>query len=100
MLATTTWQGWSGTRYACDIHPIRTAVLGAAAIVALAVKRKAGIAVLVATALFTAAHGPASRQSWVDWAGSKGASEIHVHTLADGADAQAIVRDLGEVPWP
>lgn len=95
-LTLSAWRGHSGRRYVVGVHDLvepDLAEMGEA--VVMAVRRDAaGVAELVAVS--TAGETPRERlQSWVARARTHGATEMHVHRLAeDEAERRAIVADL------
>ncbi|MDB5644840.1 hypothetical protein [Methylobacterium sp.] len=97
-LVLSAWRGRSGRRYVVGIHELAEPELddmGEA--VVLAVRRDAtGIGELVSVA--SAGQSPRERlhSNWIARARHKGATEMHVHRLAeDEAEREAIVADLG-----
>ena len=95
-LTLSAWRGHSGRRYVVGVHDLvepDLAEMGEA--VVMAVRRDAaGVAELVAVS--TAGETPRERlQGWDARARKHGATEMHVHRLAeDDAERRAIVADL------
>ena len=93
------WRGRSGRRYVVGIHPLsETDILDVTDAIILAVRRDdQGVAQLVDIA--TAGPKPRDRlrKSWMSTVRARGATEMHVHRLAeDDATRRAIVADLRE----
>jgi hypothetical protein len=93
------WRGRSGRRYVVGIHPLsETDILDVTDAIILAVRRDAqGVAQLIDIA--TAGPKPRDRlrKSWMSTVRARGATEMHVHRLAeDDASRRAIVEDLRE----
>ncbi len=96
-LALSAWRGRSGKRYVVGVHPLsepELAEMGEA--VVIAVKRDpAGIAELVSVA--TSGESPREhlQRTWFARMRGCGATEMHVHRLAEDARARAaVVADL------
>ncbi|GJE60146.1 hypothetical protein MPOCJGCO_2256 [Methylobacterium trifolii] len=96
-LALSAWRGRSGKRYVVGVHTLSEPDLdemGEA--VVIAVRRDAsGIAELVSVA--TSGQSPREHlhRTWLAGARRRGATEMHVHRLAEGeAERSAIVDDL------
>ncbi|UHC16037.1 hypothetical protein LRS73_26760 [Methylobacterium currus] len=91
----TAWRGHSGKRYVVTILPLtREDAVETTAGVALAVRRDAsGVAALIAVR-----SCPQSDPGFLGWLAAccqRGATELHVHMLADGeAGRAAVVADL------
>lgn len=88
------WRGASGRRYVVGVHQAeRFEPEEAAEAVCLAIKRgTSGIAELVSVAL---SMGHAEVELWLRRVRKAGATEIHVHRLADGpAERTAVAADL------
>ncbi len=99
-LVLSSWRGRSGRRYVVGVQPLATADLRELAdAVLLAVKRDAdGTAHLVEVAAGPAAEdvGPAT---WVSAVEAQGATEMHVHRLAEtDEERRAALVDLQEMP--
>lgn len=93
------WRGRSGRRYVVGVHPLsETDILDVTDAIILAVRRDdQGVAELVDIA--TAGPKPRDRlrKSWMSTVRARGATEMHVHRLAeDDATRRAIVADLRE----
>jgi hypothetical protein len=93
------WRGRSGRRYVVGVHPLsETDILDVRDAIILAVRRdEQGVAELVDIA--TAGPKPRDRlrKSWMSTVRARGATEMHVHRLAeDDATRRAIVADLRE----
>lgn len=88
------WRGRSGRRYVVGVHPIVgfEADEGAEAVCIAVGRDKGGIAELISAVSGLDAD---TIQRWTAKARSKGATEVHVHRLADNtAERAAIVSDL------
>ena len=93
------WRGRSGRRYVVGVHPLgETDILDVTDAIILAVRRdEEGVAQLIDIA--TAGPKPRDRlrKSWMSTVRARGATEMHVHRLAeDDATRRAIVADLRE----
>ena len=93
------WRGRSGRRYVVGVHPLsETDILDVTDAIILAVRRdEEGHAQLIDIA--TAGPKPRDRlrKSWMSTVRARGATEMHVHRLAeDDATRRAIVEDLRE----
>lgn len=103
-LALSAWRGRSGRRYVVGIHP--AAAFDAdemAEAVVIAVRRDpVGIAQLVSVATSRESPREHLRGTWLDRVRRGGATEMHVHRLAEGEDERvAIAADLrGDVVEP
>jgi hypothetical protein len=98
-LALTSWRGRSGRRYVVGIHPLEEAELAQLSeAVILAVRRDAdGTAHVVDLATAGSRPGEPARGRWMRAVRDRGATEIHVHRLAEGeAERRAVVEDLSE----
>ncbi|WP_372423958.1 hypothetical protein [Salinarimonas chemoclinalis] len=92
------WRGRSGRRVVVAVHAIGTvdpADLDGA--VALAVARpEGGRADVRATTTADALAGEGRRRAWLERAAARGATEVHLHRLAETAEARrAVAADLG-----
>jgi len=97
--ALTSWRGRSGRRYIVGIHPLtETEVLSVMNAVILAVHRdEAGTARVVDVATASPHPSEQARTRWVAKVRARGATEMHVHRLADSeVQRRAIVEDLRE----
>ncbi len=93
------WRGRSGRRYVVGVHPLsETDILDVTEAIIIAVRRDdEGTAELIDIA--TAGPKPRDRlrKSWMSTVCARGATEMHVHRLAeDDATRRAIVEDLRE----
>lgn len=102
-VALSSWRGRSGRRYVVGIHPLtEKELVDLVDAVVLAVRRDAdGLAHLIEAI----AAGPRSRDparlAWGMQVREQGATELHVHRLADGArERQAVIDDLRDDPAP
>ncbi|MEH3145620.1 MAG: hypothetical protein PGN34_09765 [Methylobacterium frigidaeris] len=90
------WRGRSGRRYVVGIHGIEDdpAELGEAVVIAVR-RDSAGVAELLDVT--AAGESPRERlqRGWMNRARARGATEMHVHRLAEGeAERRAVVADL------
>ena len=98
--ALTSWRGRSGRRYVVGIHPANEAdIVDLTDAVLIAVQR---LGDGTAEVLDVAAPGPRSsarqRSRWLAAMRSRGATELHVHRLAESeAERRAVVADLVSV---
>ena len=93
------WRGRSGRRYVVGVHPLSERdILDVTDAIVMAVGRDdQGVARLIDIA--TAGPKPRDRlrKSWMSTVRSRGATEMHVHRLAeDEASRRAIIEDLRE----
>lgn len=98
--ALTSWRGASGRRYVVGVHAVEPAVMeDATEAVVIAVERSGdGVARVVDVAAPAAGTTRRSRLRWLALARTRGATEMHVHLLAeDQAERDAVVRDLAGV---
>ena len=96
-LALSAWRGRSGRRYVVGIHPaVAFDPEEMAEAVVIAVRRdNSGIAQLVSVATSKESPREHLRRTWLDFFRRGGATEMHVHRLAEGEDERvAIVADL------
>ena len=94
------WRGLSGRRYVVGVHAIDPQVLGdVTEAVVIAVERAGdGTARLLDVATPGAATTRGSRLRWLARMRCRGATEMHVHLLAeDEQDRNAVRRDLAGV---
>lgn len=92
-LELSSWRGRSGRRYVVGVHALSEAELfDVTEAVALAVRRQ-GEAAAEIVAIADAGPGfrPKARRAWLAQARAAGATELHVHRLAEGAPARAAV---------
>jgi hypothetical protein len=97
--ALTSWRGRSGRRYIVGIHPLtETEVLSVMNAVILAVHRdETGTARVIDVATASSHPSEQARTRWVAKVTARGATEMHVHRLADSeVQRRAIVEDLRE----
>lgn len=97
--ALSSWRGHSGRRYVVGIHPLSEAdLLDVTEAVLIAVHRdRDGVARVVDVAVAGAKPRERQRLSWMSSARDRGATEMHVHRLAEGdEERRAIVEDLRE----
>jgi hypothetical protein len=99
--ALSAWRGRSGRRYVVGVHDLAEPDLDEVdEAVVIAVRRDdAGIAQAVSIA--ASGKGPRERlhRNWLARARQKGATEMHVHRLAEGEDERrAVVADLAIEP--
>lgn len=95
------WRGRSGRRYVVGVHDLAALELDEVdEAVVIAVRRdEAGIA--EAVSITAAGRGPRERlhRNWLARARQKGATEMHVHRLAESeAERRAVVADLALEP--
>jgi hypothetical protein len=93
------WRGVSGRRYIVGIHPLDLKeLLEVTDAVVLAVSRdESGTAHVIDVAMAGAEPSAETRTRWLAAAEKRGASELHVHRLADtDARRRAILADLRE----
>ncbi|MEL6059959.1 MULTISPECIES: hypothetical protein [unclassified Methylobacterium] len=91
------WRGRSGRRYVVGVHPAGAFELDAMAeAVVIAVRRdETGIAEMVSVASAKESPRDHLRRTWLDRVRRGGATEMHVHRLADTeAERMAIADDL------
>jgi len=91
------WRGRSGRRYVVGVHPAGAFDLEEMAeAVVIAVRRDdTGIAEMVSVATSNESPRDHLRRIWLDRVRTRGATELHVHRLADdAAERVAIVNDL------
>lgn len=91
------WRGRSGRRYVVGVHPVGSFELDEMAeAVVIAVRRdEAGIAEMVSVANSKESPRDHLRRTWLDRVRRGGATEMHVHRLAESEDERAaIVADL------
>ncbi|WP_349369562.1 hypothetical protein [Salinarimonas sp.] len=91
-LALTSWRGRSGRRYVAAVQALPEAEVADwdGAVVLAVVREPDGAARLVATACGDAPE--ARRRAWLAGAARRGASEIHVHRLAETPAARLAAR--------
>ena len=99
-LALSSWRGRSGRRYVVGIHPLAEAeIVDLDEAVVIAVRRdEDGTAHVVDIASAGSPASSGGRTGWVVSARAKGATEMHVHRLAEGdKERRAMIEDLREV---
>jgi hypothetical protein len=96
----TSWRGHSGRRYVAGVHPLTEAeAVDVRDAVLLAVRRDPdGTATIVDSAATSAQRQAPARRSWIARMRERGATEMHVHRLADGdTEQRAMLRDLRDL---
>ncbi len=97
----TSWRGRSGRRYVVGVQPLTESEAAEVSDgVMIAVRRDAErVARLVDVVAADPASRAAERRAWAARMRAKGATEMHVHRLAEGVhDRRAVVADLREEP--
>ncbi|HEX2553198.1 MAG TPA: hypothetical protein VHL98_05815 [Microvirga sp.] len=98
-LALSSWRGRSGRRYVVGIHPLdEVEIRSLTEAVILAVMRDPdGTAHVIDVATAGSRSGGEARTRWMDAVRDRGATELHVHRLAEGEDERrAVIEDLRE----
>jgi hypothetical protein len=93
------WRGLSGRRYIVGVHPLElNELLEVTDAVILAVSRdEGGTGHVVDSVLAGAEPSPETRTRWLKKVQERGASELHIHRLADTeARRREILADLRE----
>jgi hypothetical protein len=93
------WRGRSGRRYVVGVHPLsETDLLDVTDAIVIAVRRDdQGVASFVDIAASVPRPRDRLRKSWMSTVRARGATEMHVHRLAeDDATRRAIIEDLRE----
>lgn len=93
------WRGLSGRRYIVGVHPLDLKeLLEVTDAVILAVRRDdAGMAHVIDSAMAGAEPSEETRTRWLAEMQERGASELHIHRLADtDARRREILADLRE----
>jgi hypothetical protein len=93
------WRGRSGRRYIVGVHPLNeTELLDVTDAVILAVKRdRSGTGLIVDAAMAGSEPAERTRLRWLAKAQDRGATELHIHRLAETEDdRRAIFEDLRE----
>lgn len=96
-LALSSWRGRSGRRYVVGVHPLEEAeILSLTEAVILAVRRDSdGTAHVIDVATAGSRSGEEARARWMRAVRDRGATELHVHRLAEGeAERRAVIEDL------
>jgi hypothetical protein len=98
-LALSSWRGRSGRRYIVGVHPLVEAeILEVTDAIILAVRRDDdGTAHVIDIATAGSRPSGTARTRWMARVREQGATEMHVHRLADGdRERRAIIEDLRE----
>lgn len=98
-LVLSSWRGRSGRRYIVGVHPLAVEeLLDVTEAVILAVRRdEDGTAHVIDSATAGSRPSEQARRRWMTRAQAQGATEMHVHRLADGdEERRAIIDDLRE----
>lgn len=98
-LALSSWRGRSGRRYVVGVHPLSEAEgLDVTEAVIIAVRRDGdGAAHVVDIATTGATPRQGARARWIAAVRARGATEMHVHRLAEGEEERrAVIEDLRE----
>nr|WP_319004809.1 hypothetical protein [Microvirga lenta] len=98
-LALSSWRGRSGRRYIVGVHPLNESeILNVTNAVILAVRRdETGTARVIDVATASSHPSEQTRTRWVGLVQARGATEMHVHRLAESeAQRRAILEDLRE----
>jgi hypothetical protein len=93
------WRGRSGRRYIVGVHPlVESEILDVTEAILIAVKRdQDGTAHVIDIATAGSRPSEQARVRWMQKVRQEGATEMHVHRLADGdQERRAIVDDLRE----
>jgi hypothetical protein len=93
------WRGRSGRRYIVGVHPlVEDEIRHVTDAVILAVRRdQDGTAHVIDVATAGSEPSEAARTRWMSKARAQGATEMHVHRLADNAEERrAVIEDLRE----
>lgn len=99
LLSLSSWRGRSGRRYVVGVHPLSEAeMLDVTEAIIMAVRRDGeGGAQLIDIATTGSTPRQGARARWVSSVRARGATEMHVHRLAEGEEERrAIVEDLRE----
>jgi hypothetical protein len=98
-LALSSWRGRSGRRYIVGVHPlVESDLLEVTEAVMIAVKRdQDGTAHVIDIATAGSRPSQEARTRWMSNVQALGATELHVHRLADTEhDRRAVIADLRE----
>ena len=98
-LALSAWRGRSGRRYIVGVHALDSAeILDVTDAVILAIRRDSdGVAHVIDIATAGSRPVEQARSRWMAAVRAQGATEMHIHRLAEGEDERrAIVADLRE----
>lgn len=93
------WRGRSGRRYIVGVHPLAEAeVFDVTEAVILAVRRDPdGTAHVIDIATAGSERSATARARWIERVRERGATEMHVHRLAeDERERRAVIADLIE----
>jgi hypothetical protein len=96
-LTLSSWRGRSGRRYIVGVHPlVQDEVLEVTEAILIAVKRdEDGTAHVIDIATAGSRPSERARTRWMTHAKAQGATEMHVHRLAEGEqERRAIIADL------
>jgi hypothetical protein len=96
-LALSSWRGRSGRRYVVGIHPLsESEILEVREAVIIAVRRdRDGVAQVIDVAAAGSEIRERARTAWMMKVRACGATEMHVHRLAEGdEERRAIIADL------
>lgn len=100
-LPLSSWRGRSGRRYVVGVHPLlESEILDVTEAVIIAVRREHdGTAHIVDVATAETWPREQARARWMSRVRARGATEVHVHRLAeDEEERRTIADDLREVP--
>jgi hypothetical protein len=98
-LTLSSWRGRSGRRYVVGVHPLVVdEILEVTEAIIIAVKRDPdGTAHVIDIATAGTRPSEEARKRWMSRVQAEGATEMHVHRLADGEqERRAIIDDLRE----
>lgn len=98
-LALSSWRGRSGRRYIVGVHPlVESDLLEVTEAVMIAVKRdRDGTAHVIDIATAGSRPSRDARTRWMSTVQARGATELHVHRLADtDQERHAVLADLRE----
>jgi hypothetical protein len=98
-LTLSSWRGRSGRRYIVGVHPLVEAeILEVTDAIILAVRRdEDGTAHVIDVATAGSRPSGTARTRWMERVRQQGATEMHVHRLAEGErERRAIIEDLRE----
>src|SRR3712207_2477895 len=92
-LALSAWRGRSGRRYVVGVHPLESAeILDVTEAVILAVKRDPdGVAHVIDVATAGSRPVAQARSRWMEVVRHRGATEMHVHRLAEGEEERRAI---------
>lgn len=98
-LTLSSWRGRSGRRYIVGVHPLQEPdILEVTEAVMIAVKRdQDGTAHVIDIATAGSRPSQDARTRWMSTVQAQGATELHVHRLADtDQERRAVIADLRE----